>query len=174
MSKISLLNGGGGGGGTDILTITGNDAIPTPPDGAGNLNLIGLGQLQVTNTGANTLSISDGTSRYVLITNDDNPHTIVTYPLLFDTAVAFSGTIVGARADYSAAMSVNFEALGRNDGGGAVLVNNISLALGPISDGIGTAYGVSASGNDILISVTGEAATTWNWTLILNKLTEAV
>ena len=105
----SLLPGGGGGGGTDIVTITGNNAVAIAPNGAGNFNLIGTGGLIVTSVAApaNTLLINPGTN-FILQTNDATPHTLITILTTTNSAGSYIATIVGARADYSASASSTF------------------------------------------------------------------
>lgn len=59
MSQSGTYSIGGGGGGSDILTITGNNAIPVGPDGAGNIDLLGVDPISVDgNAGLNTLFVS--------------------------------------------------------------------------------------------------------------------
>ncbi len=58
MSQITTFGSGGGGGGT-VITITGNTGGPVGPDGFGNINIVGTGNITVGgNPGINTEFIS--------------------------------------------------------------------------------------------------------------------
>lgn len=64
MSQAGPLNGGGGGGGSgNVKTLTGNSGGAVPPNGSGNINVIGSGIITVTgNPGTNTLTITSSGS----------------------------------------------------------------------------------------------------------------
>ena len=53
------LSGAGGGGGGGVSTLTGNTGGAIPPDGSGNINVIGAGAITVSGSG-NTLTITSG------------------------------------------------------------------------------------------------------------------
>ena len=58
MSQSGSYNTGGGGGG-GIITLTGNAGGAVGPDGGGNINVLGAGDVTVTgNPGTNTLTIT--------------------------------------------------------------------------------------------------------------------
>lgn len=59
MSQVSsLLKAGGGGSGT-VVTLTGNSGGAVGPDGSGNINVLGAGDISIAgNAGTNTLTVS--------------------------------------------------------------------------------------------------------------------
>jgi hypothetical protein len=165
MSHSGALNGGSGGGGP-VSTLTGNTGGAVGPDGASNINVIGSGAITVTgNAGTHTLTITDqlvqiGTATTVGATTA----TLITIPLAASQSVmiqciltayesttptAFGGQIIGAvfRAGAAAA---------------AVLPNPdpFSSEGGAIPN---ATMNISASGNNALVTVTGQAGLTLNW-----------
>lgn len=164
MSQAGILTPpGGGGGGIDIRTITGNDAVAVGPNLAHNLTLIGADGITVTNTAANTLTITGTSITAVLTTNDAVETAIFTLTVSPNTAVVIKADIVGARDDFSTSVwgTVTY---------GATRQAGAAIVIGVPQRNLGREFGVTAEfdaitvGNDIEITVTGEALTTWNWT----------
>lgn len=63
MSQAGSFNNGSGPGSGNVRTLTGNTGGPVPPDGIGNIDVVGTGGITVTgNPGTNTLTIDDGAS----------------------------------------------------------------------------------------------------------------
>lgn len=58
MSQSGSFNTGTFPPGSAVETLTGNDLIAVGPDGANNIDIFGSGGISVTNTSANTLTIS--------------------------------------------------------------------------------------------------------------------
>lgn len=96
-------------------------------------------------------------------TVDATPTTLYSIALAEDEAIVVNAYIVAAQTDYSAAI------IGRLNGGARRMLAGATTIVGsPISDysedfaGAPT-YTISTSGNNVIIQVTGLAATTINW-----------
>lgn len=95
-------------------------------------------------------------------TTDATLTTLASITLVDLRASTVKAYITGARADHSAALSGDITYGARRAGGGAVEMN--PAVVNVLEDGGATvAINASVSSNDILITCTGEAATTWNW-----------
>lgn len=166
MSQIISSGGGVIPPGAAVQTLTGNDLIAVGPDGLNNIDLVGVGNLSVTNTAANTLSITDiNDTKYEVTTNDANPTLIHSIPVAVDQAITVTATFVGARDDFSAALWGELIYGAKRAGGAASGVTAIptTTAIGQDSTG-GATIGAAVIGNDLVLFVTGVAAQTWNWT----------
>lgn len=174
MSQAGILNNAIIPPFAGVVTLTGNDAIAVGPDGADNIFLLGVNGLTVTNTAPFTLSINSGTSAEAT-TFDDTP-TIIGTPitLALNSAITITAMITGARDDFSASAwgQVTFGA--RRDGGGTTAVEfPLPFTLGTDSAPTNAGFTADVAGNTIAIQVIGVAAQTWNWTAIINTVTQS-
>jgi hypothetical protein len=77
MSQAGSINNGNGPGSGNVRTLTGNSGGPVPPDGIGNIDVIGSGGITVTgNPGTNTLTINDGGSASTFVEDAGTAHPI--------------------------------------------------------------------------------------------------
>lgn len=173
MSQAGILTpAGGGGGGIDIRTITGNDAIAVGPNAAHNINLIGINGATVTNTAANTLSISPGTVA-TITTLDDIAVAIYSITVDPSSSVMISAMVTGAKSDFSASAWGQVVYGARRGAAGAAV--GVEFAVNP---GFGTdsaplaIIAAGVFGNSLEIIVQGQAATTWNWKAVIQTVTQ--
>ncbi len=172
MSQSGVLTPASGGGG-GILTLTGNSGGAVGPDGIGDIDVVGSGLLSVTgNAGANSLTIDDNTVQSIVQTMDavftSFPSTLT---INASEAVIVSGTIVGARDDFTGSAGISFRAIARRDGvGGATtgLVTSTDI-LQDSPSGVPSGQ-VVLNGNDVEFQVRGVAAETWDWSLTYRVL----
>lgn len=95
-------------------------------------------------------------------TTDDTPTVIATYPLADNTITYVDVVVLGMRTDDDAAGSYVWSGSWyRRSGGAAVAVRTPTQEQG---DGTWT-VALSLSGNDALVTVTGEVGATINWTV---------
>lgn len=173
----SLDNGGGGGGGIDIRTITGNNGVPVPPSAGHNFNLIGINGTTVTSVAApaNTLYVDAAGTQYDLATNNATETPFVVgggrLTLAPSTAMTVTATVVGARDDFTeSAWGEIIIGARRGAAGGAVIIGVPAISQGY---NVGGGFGARVVGNDIQITVTGEAATDWDWTATIITLVQS-
>lgn len=140
MSQITTFGTGGGGGGT-VITITGNTGGPVGPDGFGNINIVGTGNITVAgNAGINTEFISitgvipiihGGTNASSFATVDGTVYYDGTR--LVTTATGTSGQILtsngaGVAPSYQNAAASSISITG--DSGGALTGNSFTFTGG--------------------------------------------
>lgn len=106
---------------------------------------------------------------YTLITPSDTPTALATIPIAVNTAITINGFFVAARLDFTAAAGGNFNATARRAGGGAILVG--VPFINPNDDSGGVVFDIGVAGNDLVITVTGELATGWEWRAIVGDIT---
>lgn len=169
MSQIIVSTAGGGAG--TVVTLTGNTGGAVSPNGAGNIDILGGAGTGITVAGtpaSNLLTIDFSGATYEVTTINATPAAIFTYTLADLNAVTISAQVVAAYADYSQGFGGTYETVAtRNDAviAGAKIKANNDLTFGSFPGGSGIAFG--ESGNDIVFTVTGVAATTINWKVII-------
>lgn len=124
--------------------------------------------------GAQTIDITTGGANIATVqTVDATPTALYTLPVLANRAVTLYADIIGAKADYSAAIGGNVEATARRAGGGLTMVGVPVVNLNEDSAGAPD-FTIVVSGNDLVVQVTGEALTTYNWRALIREAVLAV
>jgi len=153
--------------GPDIETLTGNSGGAVSPDGLFNINIVGDtadGISVVGNPGTNTLTINSTADPQFLsatvTTNDATPTPIITIPIANDTAYILWSRVIG----FSTAGAVGgmLQCCVRNNAGVLSVVNAVDFLRDDESLPTAAYTGVT-SGTDLVIQVTGVAATTIYW-----------
>jgi hypothetical protein len=171
MSQFIVFNPNSPSGGGTVLSLTGNDSLSVVPTGGGTINVVGDGvTLTTTRNGANTMLISiDGESANTVTTNDANATTIASFSLAgTGEAVTVTATIIGTKADFSAACGgTAFVVARRQAAMGAAPLIAVNAAPSEDSTTGNPSFQVVLVGNDILFQVIGESATVYNWKVLL-------
>lgn len=164
MSYLQIFGSGGGGGG-GVQTLTGNSGGAVSPTGGGTINIIGASGVAVAgNPGTNTLTITASGNTFTVSTVDATPTAIFTQALTASQAAIINASIVGAKADFSAALTgAIIGGARRGAAGGAHLVGAPSLLYSEDAGGTPPEIDINVSGNNVIVYVTGQAATTYNW-----------
>ena len=99
---------------------------------------------------------------YTVQTVDATPTALATIPVPANSSVTIFGSYVASRADFSGAAGGDFTAPARRAGAGALLVG---VPFVDDNDDVGgaIAFNIVIVGNSLVIRVTGEVATVWNW-----------
>ncbi len=153
-----------------IVTLEGNSGGAVPPNGAGNIFVVGSASsfVNVTgNPGTNTLTIELLNQQVAVVTTTDaTPTALFSFPVVAGRAVTIKVDVIAAVDDYSAAF-----------GGSASVVGSRTLVGTPtitafdnsFNEGIPGNPDVSfiVVGNSIQFMVIGVAATTINWKGVL-------
>lgn len=95
-------------------------------------------------------------------TVNNTPTTLFSFPVAVNSAVTMYTDIVAAKSDYSAAIGGNISATARRAAGGLIMIGASIVNLNEDSAG-SPDFTITTSGNNLIIQVTGEAATTYNW-----------
>jgi len=162
--------------GSAVIEITGNTGGAVPPDGVGNINIVGAVDSFVTVTGdpgTNTLEISLLNQLVAVVQTTDATPLIVTaldFPLTVGRAVNISYEIVAAVSDYSQMYAGTLGQSASRDTGGVS-----TLQPGFFNNFIEGIAGLPSTtcvlvGNTVRFQVTGVAATTINWKIVLQFL----
>lgn len=175
MSQFFNPSSGGGGGGSGILTLTGTIGPAVGPDGGGNVNIntpVGSTIIVDGTIAANTLQIRNSSESIVTVqTTDATPTALFTFAVGASSAVTFQATVLGAKADYSAAIGgTSLATARRGAAGGPALVTDVQS----FDEDSGTGdpfFNVSISGNNVILFVTGEAGVTYNWKAYVTQVT---
>lgn len=153
------------GSGQDILTLTGNTGGAVGVDANDNIFILGADGITVTGTPVNnTLTITGGGGSYFTVqTTDATPTALFTLAVDEGQCVTIDGLIAASKADFSAGIGGDVFGTARRAAAGS-----LTLIGSPVSsfseDSAGSpSFDVAVSGNDLLIQVTGEAATVYNW-----------
>lgn len=178
MSQFTRSTIGSSPVGPFVATLTGNDAVIVPADGANNINVKGDG-LNITtsgNAGTHTLTISLINSTDITTTTTDNSvKAAYTLATVNNKAYGIFVRAVGAYADYSQAIVVAVSTVGLNDAGVTTVFDKQGTitTTGGFPPGPVNPYGISftISGTSIVVNVTGVAATNMNWTLNIQYYT---
>lgn len=138
---------------------------PVVPTAGGNVTMTSTNGINTVG-GVNTLNINLDANVYSVDTAQTTDATVTSLfslALNADEAVMLSSIVVGAKADYSAAIGGSTGVIVRKDGANpAVLINQwVSKAE---DSGTGTPTFVwDVSGDTVRLRVTGEAGITYNW-----------
>lgn len=134
-------------------------------------SLTSTGGSIVITPGPNTLNIDvEDQTEYTVTTTDATPTTLVSIAVPTNQAVTLNGDIVGATSTYSAAIGGDFLATARRAGGGLTMVGAPVINLNEDSAG-SPDFNVVVSGNNLIVQVTGESATTYNWKSTVHVVT---
>jgi hypothetical protein len=115
------------------------------------------------NNGTNTINLeADEAADISVQTTDATPTTLYSLAVSTNQAVTLYCDIIGATADYSAAIGGNVEATARRGAGSLTMVGSPVVNLNEDSAG-SPDFTIVVSGNNLIIQVTGVAATTYNW-----------
>lgn len=166
MSQVIVFTGSGGGGGGSVDTLTGNTGGAVSPS-AGNINVVGDAEFTtVTGTpGTHTLTVTLlNTDIGTVTTVDATPHvTLLPIPVPVGTAVTAFFDVLGVKSDISEVSSGFAQGAAINTGAGAVLIG--TPVFGESASNFATAeFDLITVGGNLVLVVTGEAATTINWT----------
>lgn len=149
----------------DVQTLTGNTGGAVGPDGAGNINVVGDGDFITIagNAGTNTLTVSLIQNEvFTAQTVDATPTPLGFIGVGANSAISIVCDVLGAQDDYSNVCSGVIQGAARRAGAGTTLVGIPSIWNS--ADDFATAdFDIVVSGNNIVLQVTGEAATTINW-----------
>ncbi len=122
-------------------------------------------------TGPNSLDLSAGGGTvYAIQTTDATPTALATIAVDINSAVTVVADIIGATSTFGAAIGGTVIATARRAGGSAFLVGAPIVNLNEDSAGFPDFTAV-VTGNNLIIQVTGEAATTYNWKAFVSKPT---
>lgn len=115
------------------------------------------------NNGTNTINLeADEAVDTTVQTTNATPTTLYSLAVATNQAVTLYCDIIGATADYSAAIGGNVEATARRAAGALTMVGAPVVNLNEDSSG-SPDFNIVVSGNNLIIQVTGVAATTYNW-----------
>lgn len=122
----------------------------------------------------NTINLeADQTSDASVQTTDATPTTLKSIAVAVNTAITVYADVVAAKSDYSAAIGGNIVGTARRAGGALTLVGSPIANINEDSGGSPT-FDLVVSGNDFILQVTGEAATTYNWVGLINQVVVAI
>jgi len=149
-----------------VETLTGNYGGPISPDGAHNINILGVGGISVTGSGHSLyITSASGGNVFTATTVDATPTTLFLFAVPASAAIVIYTTIVGARADYGAAIAGTINGGARRGAAGSTAFIGVPTVNFDQDSGGGStlSFTMLISGNDIIVQVTGVAATTYNW-----------
>lgn len=123
------------------------------------------------NNGTNsiTLDVGGGTDTTVT-TTDATPTTLYSFPVSNNQSITMYADMIASKADYSASIGGNIEATARRAGGSLIMVGAPVVNLNTDSGG-SPDFNIVVSGNNFILQVTGEAATTYNWKALVRTVT---
>lgn len=121
--------------------------------------------------GPNSLDIEiGGGTVFTVTTSDATPTALGTFAISTNQAITLVAEVIGAKADYSAAIGGSATATARRAAGALAMVGSPIIDLNTDSGGAPD-FNVVVSGNNLLLQVTGEAATTYNWKALIRTAT---
>lgn len=156
--------------GISSLTLTGDTGGPISPS-ANNINIVGGPGVSVSgNNGTHTLTVNiSGTVTATVQTTNATPTLLYAVPVASNQAVEISLSVIAPQNTYATAIGGRLTAVGRNAGAGAIVVGAPQGNLIYDSGGSPAVTFVASAGN-IDINVTGVAATTYNWSAVIQLL----
>lgn len=170
MSQSGSFGSGGGTGGA-VITLTG-DTGGAITAFAGNIFVLGELPLEVEgNLGAHSLTVVDTSKVYATVTTvDATPTALYTFPLANNEAVTLNANIIAADTAFGNGASGTVVVGALRAGGGSTLIGIPTIS---IADNFAPPIAVNAliSGTNLIIEVTGIAATTIDWVAIVNIVT---
>lgn len=121
--------------------------------------------------GPNSLDIEiGGGTSFMVTTTDATPTALATFAIPTNQAITLIAEIIGAKADYSAAIGGEATATARRAAGALAMVGSPIIDLNTDSGGAPD-FNVVVSSNNLVLQVTGEAATTYNWKALVRTVT---
>lgn len=112
-------------------------------------------------TGAWTWQASPiGPATATVVTSDATPTTLVTYAIPSNGVVTINGLLSAANPSYSDATGGTFSATVKSASGTAALVSTPLVVVNASST---ATFNVIVTGTNLIVQVTGIAATTYNW-----------
>lgn len=143
------------------------------PDGGGVIFVVGGTNIStIGNPGTNTITINAGETPYDVTTVDATPTLIATVTVAAGTASNINCSFIALQDTFATTIGGTAFTVARNVGAGAVLAGGAGGHQNIIDDSAGfpeITFGVS--GNDVEIFVTGVAATTYDWRMLVSMLT---
>ncbi len=165
MSQAGVIRNGSSGGGS-LDTLTGDNGIAVPPDGANNINLLtgpGLTSTGVVLTNTITFTL-DGASSGTVTTVGATTAQVITVALgavpgvyTFDCKVAAFEAGTPSGAGYTIVGAV------RTTGAAAVLIPGQAVDTFEEASMVAADAALTVAGNNARITVTGVAGLTINW-----------
>lgn len=165
MSQAGVIRNGSSGGGA-LDTLTGDNGIVVPPDGANNINLLtGPGLTSTGNAGTNTITFTlDGVNHGAVTTIGAVSADVLTIPLAafpgtytFDVRVAAFNAANPASAGYTIVGCV------RTTGAAAVLVAGQAVDVFEEAALLGASAVLAVTANNAVITVTGVVGLMIDW-----------
>lgn len=170
MSQSGSLGNGTGSTGP-ILTLQGDTGGLINPTAGGTINVLGGEGITVTGTpGTHTLSIAiTGATNATVQTTDATPTLLYAVPVAANRAAEITVSVIAPQSTYATAIGGRITAVARNAGAGAIVVGAPQGNL--IYDASGSpALTFVASAGNVNINVTGVAATTYNWSAVIQVI----
>jgi hypothetical protein len=164
-----FINGNPGMG--FLQTLTGNDGLIVVPDGAQNIDVLGDDIFTTTSrTGASELTISLINTSFISVTTiDATPTTLFSLAIPINSAVSIYCDVLGAQDTFALVCSGFIQCSARRQGGGAAIVG-IAADLSSSNNFATAEFDIVVVGNNIVLQVTGEVATTINWVATVRYL----
>ena len=167
----SLLTSAGG----DVLSLSDDANTLVTPTVGGNIQIEGnpASGISVTADTATNKLIINNTNRSDISaqTTNNTPTAIETYAIPVTSSVIVTATILGSKADYSNSLGLVISRAFRRDAGAATAcgatVQQVLCSDAPI----GVTADLTLVGNSAALVVTGEAATTYNWSATFEYIT---
>lgn len=153
----------------DVQFIQGDTGGPVGPNGGGVIFLLGESDVVSVsgNAGTNTLTINMvGVQKVTVQTVDATPTPLFSQPVSLTSSVSIFAQVMGVQDAYGFAIFGTANGCARRVGGGAVLVG-IPIVPQDNDSGGAPRIDIDVSGNNLRLLVTGEAATTYNWSAIV-------
>lgn len=156
-----------------MLFLEGDTGGAVGPDGSGVIFVVGGTNIStVGSPGSNTITINAGESPNDVTTTDDTPTLIATVTIASGRATNISCNFIALELDSSTAIGGSAFTVARNAGGGAQLSGGAGGHQNIIDNSAGfPEITFGTSGNDVQIFVTGVAATTYDWRMVVSTLT---
>lgn len=159
----------------DVEYLQGNSGGAVGPDGSNIINVIGYepsGITVVGSPGTNTLTIYNNQASVATVTTTDaTPTALITTTLTTNSAITIDALVVGLKDDSSSGIGGRITGVARRAGAGAILLGTPQINY--VTEDAGGLV-VVVSGNDIIVQVIGEAATTYNWSGYVTFITHPV
>lgn len=148
-----------------ILTITGNTGGAVGPNGGGNINIVGDGFITITgNPGTNTLTVSLANGGNATVTTtDDTPTPLISIVVPDGQSCIISAIIVATEATGNDSFGGNITHTVLRFSGGDVSVVGVPTINSNTTSTASIAGTIDVGAEEAVITVTGVAAQTWNW-----------
>lgn len=155
------------------LTLTGGAAVtnypvpngttPVVPSGAGAVTLTSSDNSVTITGGTNTIDFTTtATVPYSVQTTDATPTTLASIPVVADSATTIIVELVAADSVYGQSVHCNAMSGGQYPSAGALSLIGVPI-VNILTDFATATVDITTSGNNLIVQVTGEAATTINW-----------